>query len=100
MEDLDKGRSTIGYVFTCGGGPICWRSMLQLISTLSTMEAENMALTDAAKVVISLKNLVNDMGLKQGLVKVKCDSQSVICLAKNQVFCARRKHVEVPYHRI
>jgi len=66
--------------------------MLQLISTLSTMEAENMALTDAAKVVISLKNLVNDMGLKQGLVKVKCDSQSVMSCKESSLLCKEETH--------
>ena len=50
--NLEKRRSTMGYVFTCGGGPVSWRSMLQLISTLSTTEAEYMALTEAAKEAI------------------------------------------------
>ena len=37
--DLDKRRSTTGYVFTSGGGPISWRATLQSITTLSTTEA-------------------------------------------------------------
>lgn len=41
--DLDKRRSTTGYVFTCGGGPVSWRSMLQAVTALSTTEAEYMA---------------------------------------------------------
>ena len=28
-SDLDKRRSTMGYLFTMAGGPICWRSTLQ-----------------------------------------------------------------------
>jgi len=28
--DLDKWRSTTSYVFTCGGGPLCWISMIQI----------------------------------------------------------------------
>ncbi|KAH0992661.1 hypothetical protein GBA52_004144 [Prunus armeniaca] len=31
-RDLDKRRSTTGYVFMCGGGPISWRMVLQSIS--------------------------------------------------------------------
>ena len=27
-RDLDDRRSTIGYVFTLSGGPICWKSMI------------------------------------------------------------------------
>ena len=98
--DLDKRRSTTGYVFTCGGGPISWRSMLQSISALSTTEAEYMALTEAAKEAIWLRGLASDLGLYQSFVTVKCDSQSAIYLAKNQVFHARTKHIEVCYHRI
>ena len=69
-----------------------------MISALSTTEAENMAFTEAAQEAILLKGLINKMGIKHDSVKVKCDSQSAICLAKNQVFHARIKHIEVRYH--
>jgi len=49
---------------------------------------------EAAKKAIWLKCLVNETGLKQNLVNVKCDSQIAICLVKNQVFHARMKHIE------
>ena len=38
--DLDKRRSTSGYVFTLAGGPICWMSKLQKTTVVSTTEAE------------------------------------------------------------
>ena len=63
--DLGKrGYTTGGYVFTCGGGPVSWRSMLQSISALSTIEAEYMALTEAAREAIWLKGLACDLGLQ------------------------------------
>ena len=37
--DLDDRRSTTGYVFTLGGGPICWKSMIQSLVVLSTTES-------------------------------------------------------------
>ncbi|CAL2226787.1 unnamed protein product [Prunus armeniaca] len=40
------------------------------------------------------------MGITQDCVKLKCDSQSAIHLAKNQVFFGRSKHIEARYHRI
>jgi len=73
-RDLDKRRCTIGYVFTCGGGPVSWRSMLQSTSALSMTEAEYMALMGAAKEAIWLKDLACDLGLQQRSVTIKCDS--------------------------
>ena len=34
-RDLDDKRYTIGYVFTFGGGPICWKFMVQSLVALS-----------------------------------------------------------------
>jgi hypothetical protein len=39
VGDLDKRRSTSGYVFTLAGGPISWMSKLQNVVALSTTEA-------------------------------------------------------------
>ncbi|BBN67512.1 transposable element gene, partial [Prunus dulcis] len=74
--DLDKRRSTSGYVFTCAGGPISWRALLQPITALSTTEAEYIALAEARKEAIWLSGLVSQMGITQDCVKLKCDSQN------------------------
>ncbi|KAK3026864.1 hypothetical protein RJ639_041991 [Escallonia herrerae] len=60
--DLDSRRSTTGYVFTFYGRPICYKSVLQYTTTLSTMEAEYMALTEATKEALWLKGLVEELG--------------------------------------
>jgi hypothetical protein len=39
VGDLDKMRSTLGYVFTLAGGAISWMSKLQSIVALSTTQA-------------------------------------------------------------
>lgn len=98
--DLDKRRSTSGYVFTIASGPVSWRSMLQATSALSTTEAEYMALTEASKEAVWLKSLVSQLGMKQESVRLYCDSQSAMHLAKNQVYHARTKHIDVRYHRV
>ncbi|KAK3042297.1 hypothetical protein RJ639_001892 [Escallonia herrerae] len=98
--DLDSRRSTTGYVFTFYGGPICWKSVLQSTTALSTTEVEYMALTEAANEALWLKGLVEELGFKQRGVLLQCDSQSALDLAKNQVFHARTKHIDVRYHRV
>ena len=49
---LDDGRSTTGYVFTLGGGLICWKSMVQSLVALSTTKSKYMAVVEAAKEVL------------------------------------------------
>ncbi|KAE8693888.1 putative pentatricopeptide repeat-containing protein [Hibiscus syriacus] len=98
--DLDNRRSTTGYVFTLGGGPICWKSTVQSIVALSTTEAEYMATAEAAKEALWLTGLVKELGVQQGGVQLLCDNQSAIHLAKNQVYRARTKHIDVRFHKI
>uniref|UniRef100_A0A2N9H6T1 Integrase catalytic domain-containing protein n=1 Tax=Fagus sylvatica TaxID=28930 RepID=A0A2N9H6T1_FAGSY len=93
--------SVVGYVdANYTGGPICWKSTLQSIVAMSTTEAEYMAVAEAVKEVLWLKGLVKELGLNQGGVQMHCDSQSAIYLAKNQVYHARTKHINVRFHKI
>ncbi|KAE8664954.1 hypothetical protein F3Y22_tig00112738pilonHSYRG01227 [Hibiscus syriacus] len=96
--DLDKRRSTTGYVFTFAKAPVSWKSTLQSTVALSTTEAEYMAVTEAVKEAIWLQGLLGELGMEQKHIKVHCDSQSAIHLAKNQVYHARTKHIDVRYH--
>ncbi|KAH9679276.1 hypothetical protein KPL71_026064 [Citrus sinensis] len=98
--DLDKRRSTTGYVFTLGGGPVSWRSILQSTIALSTTEAEYMAATEAVKEAIWLKGLLGDLGVIQENITVFCDNQSAIFLAKNQTYHTRTKRIDVKYHYV
>uniref|UniRef100_A0A2N9IGQ9 CCHC-type domain-containing protein n=1 Tax=Fagus sylvatica TaxID=28930 RepID=A0A2N9IGQ9_FAGSY len=96
--EVDDRRSTTGYVFTLSSGPICWKSTLQSIVAMSTTEAEYMAVAEAAKEALWLKGLVKELG-KITLYHPKL-SPSAIYLAKNQVYHARTKHIDVRFHKI
>ncbi|KAJ4717199.1 Retrovirus-related Pol polyprotein from transposon TNT 1-94 [Melia azedarach] len=96
--DVDSRRSMTGYVFTLGSSVVSWKATLQPTVTLSTTEAEYMALTETAKEGIWLKGLVSDLGLHHDQAIVYCDSLSAICLAKDQVHHERTKHIDVRYH--
>ncbi|KAE8692332.1 hypothetical protein F3Y22_tig00110840pilonHSYRG00095 [Hibiscus syriacus] len=74
--DLDKRRSTTGYVFTFTKAPVSWKSTLQSIVALSTTEAEYMAVTEAVNEAIWLQGLFGELGMEQKHIKVHCDSQS------------------------
>ena len=67
--DLDKRRSTTGYVFTLSQAPVKWRSILQSTVALSTIEVEYMAMTEVMKEAIWLQGLLDDLGIEQDLLK-------------------------------
>eukprot|EP00253_Pinus_taeda_P028461 PITA_28461 len=95
--DLDKRRSTTGYVFTLAGGEISWMSKLQEIVALSTTEAEYIVALDSSKEAIWLKGLLDEIGRTHEKVNVLCDSQSAIHLATNPAYHSRTKHID-RYH--
>ena len=44
------------------------------------------------------KGCSDDLGIEHDLLKINCDSMSAIYLAKNQVYHARKKHIDVRFH--
>ena len=96
--DLDRRRSTTGYVFTLGDTSISWKSVLQATVALSTTEAEYMAIAEAVKEAIWLRALIGELSSEQESTVINCDSQSAIYLTKDQMFHERTKHIDVRYH--
>ncbi|MCO5560756.1 hypothetical protein L7F22_014376 [Adiantum nelumboides] len=97
--DVDTRKSTSGYVFTLAGGAVSWCSRVQKIVALSTTEAEYIS-AETSKEAIWLARLCSEFGLPDRAPMLGCDSQSAICLAKNAMFHARTKHIDVRYHFI
>ncbi|KAK2998998.1 hypothetical protein RJ639_023363 [Escallonia herrerae] len=94
VKDREPRSTNYGIMFDCDG------AKGESTTALSTTEAECMALTEAAKEALWLKGLVEELGFKQRDVLLQCDSQSTTNLAKNQVFHARTKRIDVHYHRV
>ena len=85
-------------MFTLGGTAVSWMSRLQKSVSLSTTKAEYMVTSEAAKEMIWLKNFLKELGKEQNSSALF--SQSAIHLAKNPVFHARTKHIQLRYHHI
>ena len=64
--DLDKHRSTMGYVFILSQAPVSWRSILQSIVALSTTDVEYMAMTEVKRRQYGFKGC----SMTQGLIKI------------------------------
>jgi len=97
--DLD-GRKSTSYIFTLDGTTISWKSKLHRRVSLSTTEAEYIAIAETAKEMIWLKNLLKELGKRQDEPSLFSDNQSAICLAKNPILHSRCKHIELKYHFI
>ena len=87
-----------GYLFKLSGCTISWKASLQNVVALSTTEAEYTAAADAIKEAIWLKGMVTDLGYKQRQITVHCNSQSAICLSKNQIHHEKTKHIDIKLH--
>jgi hypothetical protein len=91
--------SISGYSFHMGTGAVSWSSKKQNIVALSSTEAEYIAQTHAAKEGVWLKSFVEEVcGTRGGAVKINCDNQGAIALAKDNKFHSRTKHIDIRYH--
>uniref|UniRef100_A0A803L1L9 Retrovirus-related Pol polyprotein from transposon TNT 1-94 n=1 Tax=Chenopodium quinoa TaxID=63459 RepID=A0A803L1L9_CHEQI len=70
------------------------------VDSQKSVSAEYIAVTEACKELLWMKNFLKELGIKQDKYTLYCDSQSAIHLAKNPTFHARSKHIGVRYHWI
>eukprot|EP00253_Pinus_taeda_P028371 PITA_28371 len=62
--DLDDRKSTAGYVFTLGSGPITWACKKQSVISLSSIEAEYRGVIEASKEVLWLHQILSEFGFQ------------------------------------
>jgi hypothetical protein len=100
--DTNDRKSTSGYAFlVTGSSTISWASKKQQTVALSSTEAEYMALSDACKEAIWLRQLLLDLGHPQiQATPILVDNRGSIELTKHPVFHARTKHIDIRYHFI
>jgi len=115
--DLDSRKSTTGNIFIINNNKdnnykniaISWISKLQKTVAISSAEAEYIALKEATKESLYLQNFIKelfsynifkDYDLFNKVNLIKTDSLSAIELAKNPIYHARTKHIDITYHFI
>ena len=99
--DPTDRRSTTGYCFLLGDSLISCRSKKQTVVARSSTEAEYKALKATTTKLISLRWLLQDLGVDcSTATKLHCDNRSAIQIAHNDVFHERTKHIEVDCHFI
>lgn len=95
-SDLDKRRSTTGYVFLSQGAAISWTCRRQPTIALSSTEAEFMSMVAAIQEALWLKRFETEIFLEASkTILLYCDNQGALSLAKNRNYHARTKHIDV-----
>lgn len=97
--DTRTRKSTTGFVVYYAGGAVSWASRRQDSVTLSTMEAEYVALAETCQEVIWLRRLLMDLGeLQKNATIVNEDNQACLSFAKLERCSKRSKHIETKHH--
>ncbi|KAL4362788.1 hypothetical protein GQ457_04G023100 [Hibiscus cannabinus] len=63
QNDKDDSRSQSGFVFCLNGGVVSWKSSKQDTVADSTIEAEYIAASEAAKEVVWIKKFITELGV-------------------------------------
>ena len=100
-EDRKDRKSNSGYYTTLNGGAIAWCCRKQNIVTLSSAEAEYVALTETAKEMMWTRDVLKQFtGEEPRIMKIMTDSQSAMAMTDSQRFNQRSKHIDIRYHFI
>ncbi len=92
---------TNSFMFSFGSAAVTWSSKKQPTVGLSSTKAEYMGAAMATCEVAWFRKLLGDLGLHvDRQVVIYCDNLNNNQLARNPMFHARTKHIEVHYHFI
>ena len=85
-----------GFCIFFGGNLVSWKSKKQTVVSRSSAESEYRAMANTSCELVWTKRLLNELGVvHDGLMRLHCDSQAAMHIAKNQVFHERIKHIEI-----
>ena len=100
-------RSRTGFIITIGGIPLVWKSKLQTETALSTMESEYIALSMSMRDLVSIKELMYEVGTMLGVETSKLtlsrvfednDACRKLAFSTMPKMTPRSKHIAVKYH--
>ncbi len=96
--DKDTRLSVSGFIVYLLGVPITWRSKQQKSVALSSSEAEYVSLSEAAKEIKFIYQIMMSMGLKvKTPIIVRVDNVGAIFMTENVSTSQRTRHVDIRY---
>ena len=92
--------STSGCIFMLAEGVVSWKSVKQILTATSTMEAEYVACYEATRQAIWLKNFISELGVVESISRpltIYCDNSVVVCFSRNNNTTKRSKHFDTKF---
>jgi hypothetical protein len=100
-SDKDTRISVYGYILYFCGAPIAWKSKSGKSVTLSSTEAEYYAMSELAKEIMFVKQILETLSIEVELpITIKVDNVGAMYLANNYTVSQRTKHIDIRTHFI
>jgi hypothetical protein len=94
--DVETRRSVTGYAVYLEDAPIAIKSVMQRIITLSSTEAELLALVQCVQEMMATKRLLESMQLKVKLpMVIECDNKGAVDLVNGYQVGGGTKHIDI-----
>ncbi|GJX56192.1 hypothetical protein Tco_0286089 [Tanacetum coccineum] len=93
----DTRCSTSRSVQFLGDKLVSWSSKKQKCASISSTEAEYIALSGCCAQILWMRSQLTDYGFQFNKIPLYCDNKSVIALCCNNVQHSRAKHIDVRY---
>ncbi|PKI72506.1 hypothetical protein CRG98_007109 [Punica granatum] len=103
QTNKDDSRSQSGYVLCLNGGAVSWKSSKQETVADSTIEAEYIAASNAAKEAVGINKFVTELAVVPRIANpmdLYCDNNGAIAQAKEPRSHQRSKHILRRFHLI
>ena len=91
----DNGKSTSCYLMMLANAPVSFKSNLQSLTAMSTMEAELVASAFAMKEAVFCSNMLTELGFGKEFAQVPlyCDNTATLHALGNCAFSTMTKHI-------
>ena len=93
-------RSTSGGAQFLGDKLVSWSSKRQMSTSISSTEAEYIAMSSCCAQILWMKSQLSDYGFVYNNIPMYCDNKGAIALCYNKVQHSRSKHTDIRHHFI
>jgi hypothetical protein len=96
----DTRRSTSGGAQFLGNKLVSWSSKKQMSTSISSTEAEYIAMSSCCAQILWMRSQLSDYGFVYNKIPMYCDNKSAIALCCNNVQHSRTEHIDIRHHFI